>query len=116
MALARRESLVATGFSYLPERRAVQARLLARVLPEVRDIRRFGSAALDLCWVAAGRFDAYYEWGLQPWDSAAGALVAAEAGAARAEVGRTLVVAAPGLLGPLTALLERAGVADGDAG
>jgi myo-inositol-1(or 4)-monophosphatase len=110
------ESLVATGFSYLPERRAVQARLLARVLPEVRDIRRFGSAALDLCWVAAGRFDAYYEWGLQPWDSAAGALVAAEAGAARAEVGRTLVVAAPGLLGPLTALLERAGVADGDAG
>ena len=49
-----------------------QAAVLATVLPEVRDIRRFGSAALDLCWVAGGRFDAYYEWGLQPWDLAAG--------------------------------------------
>ena len=65
-------SLVATGFSYLPERRARQAAVLATVLPAVRDIRRFGSAALDLCWVAAGRFDAFYEWGLAPWDRAAG--------------------------------------------
>lgn len=59
---------------------ALQARLLAGVLPSVRDIRRAGAAALDLCWVAAGRLDAFYEAGLQPWDHAAGALVVREAG------------------------------------
>jgi myo-inositol-1(or 4)-monophosphatase len=75
------EALIATGFSYLPERRAWQARRLAGVLPAVRDIRRFGSAALDLCWVAGGRLDAYYEEGTHIWDYAAGALIATEAGA-----------------------------------
>lgn len=74
-------SLVATGFAYDPERRARQGAVLAAVVPRVRDIRRMGAAALDLCSVAAGRVDAYYEVGLAMWDLAAGALIAAEAGA-----------------------------------
>ncbi len=74
------EALIGTGFAYGAERRALQASLLLRVLPSVRDIRRAGAAALDLCWVAAGRLDAFYEGGLQPWDHAAGALVVREAG------------------------------------
>jgi fructose-1,6-bisphosphatase/inositol monophosphatase family enzyme len=74
------EALVATGFGYDADRRRHQARLLTTVLPEVRDIRRAGSAALDLCWVAAGRLDACYEAGLAPWDLVAGALVVTEAG------------------------------------
>ncbi len=73
-------ALVATGFGYSPERRAAQADLLTRVLPRVRDIRRAGAAALDLCWVAAGRVDAYYERGLNHWDWAAASLVVSEAG------------------------------------
>lgn len=75
------QSLVATGFGYTRERRLAQHELLGRVIGEVRDIRRFGSAAYDLCLVAAGRVDAYFEVGIQPWDWAAGALVATEAGA-----------------------------------
>ena len=74
-------TLVATGFGYRVEQRRAQGAVVARLLPQVRDIRRFGSAALDLCAVAAGRVDAYYELDLNPWDHAAGALVAAEAGA-----------------------------------
>lgn len=74
-------ALVATGFGYSPERRAGQAGVLVSLLPDVRDIRRFGSAALDLCAVADGRVDAYYEKGLNPWDLAAGWLIATEAGA-----------------------------------
>ncbi|HEX4979977.1 MAG TPA: inositol monophosphatase family protein [Acidimicrobiales bacterium] len=88
-------ALVGTGFSYDPERRAVQASILPRLLPEVRDIRRAGAAALDLCWVAAGRLDAYYEWGLAPWDWAAGSLVAAEAGATVRRLPDGTTVAAP---------------------
>lgn len=100
-------ALIATGFSYLPERRAYQARLLPHLLPRVRDIRRFGAAALDLCWVAGGRVNAFYELGLQPWDLAAGVLIAAEAGAEVATLADgTTLVAAPGLLAPLRALLE----------
>ncbi len=75
------EALVATGFGYEAERRRAQAELLTTVLPAVRDIRRAGSAALDLCWVAARRVDACYEAGLAPWDRAAGSLVAVRAGA-----------------------------------
>lgn len=75
------QALVATGFGYDSQRRAVQGGAVARLLPQVRDIRRIGSAALDLCAVAAGRVDAYVEQGLNPWDRAAGALIAAEAGA-----------------------------------
>ena len=74
-------ALVGTGFAYLRDRRAEQAQALLRVLPAVRDIRRSGVASLDLCWVACGRLDGYYEIGLQPWDVAAGAVIAAEAGA-----------------------------------
>jgi myo-inositol-1(or 4)-monophosphatase len=75
------DSLVGTGFGYVATRRRSQARVLAELLPQVRDIRRVGSAALDLCTVAAGGLDLYFERGLQPWDLAAGALVAQEAGA-----------------------------------
>ena len=74
------QTLVATGFGYRAEQRRAQGAVVADLLPQVRDIRRFGSAALDLCAIAAGRVDAYYELGLNPWDHAAGGLVAAEAG------------------------------------
>ena len=74
------QALVATGFGYAPERRAWQAAVLAELLPEVRDIRRIGSAALDLCRVAEGSVDAYYERGLNPWDLAAGWVIVTEAG------------------------------------
>jgi myo-inositol-1(or 4)-monophosphatase len=73
-------ALVATGFGYDARLRARQAAVLSRVLPSVRDIRRTGSAALDLSWCACGRYDAYYERGLKPWDYAAGSLIAARAG------------------------------------
>jgi myo-inositol-1(or 4)-monophosphatase len=74
------QTLVATGFGYQVEQRRAQGAVVAALLPRVRDIRRFGSAALDLCAAAMGRTDAYYELNLNPWDHAAGALVAAEAG------------------------------------
>ena len=73
--------LVATGFGYDPEQRRAQGRVVAELVPQVRDIRRMGAAAVDLCSVAAGRVDAYYEAGLSAWDLAAGMLVATEAGA-----------------------------------
>lgn len=75
------QALVATGFDYVAERRHRQGLVVAELLPRVRDIRRMGAAALDLCSVAAGRVDAYYEAGLSTWDFAAGALIATEAGA-----------------------------------
>jgi myo-inositol-1(or 4)-monophosphatase len=74
------QTLLATGFGYDSARRGHQGALIAQVLPLVRDIRRFGSAALDLCAIAAGRVDAYFERGLNPWDMAAGELIAREAG------------------------------------
>ena len=74
------QCLVATGFGYAAERRVAQAQSLTQILPKVRDIRRPGAAAVDLCWVAAGLVDAYFERGLQPWDSAAAVLVAREVG------------------------------------
>ena len=74
-------ALVGTGFSYDADTRARQAEVLASVLPAVRDLRRSGSAALDLCAVACGRLDGFWERGLAPWDRAAGGLIAAEAGA-----------------------------------
>jgi myo-inositol-1(or 4)-monophosphatase len=74
------QALLSTGFSYSAETRMRQGQVLAGILGRVRDIRRAGSAALDLCWVAAGRLDAYAERGLNPWDHAAGALVVREAG------------------------------------
>ncbi len=110
-------ALVGTGFGYRSERRAWQGRVAAHVLPRVRDLRRFGSAALDLCWAAGGRYDAYYEWGLNPWDLAAGALIATEAGA-RVEImpGRLIVAAVPDIFAPLCDLLEEAGAFEAQPG
>ncbi len=107
-------ALVATGFGYERERRVAQGQLVARLLPQVRDIRRMGAAALDLCMVAAGRVDAHFEHGLSPWDWAAGALIAAEAGAivrvpdadSRSADGQVAVAMAPGVADALTALFE----------
>jgi myo-inositol-1(or 4)-monophosphatase len=73
-------ALVGTGFSYRPEQRERQARRLAELIGQVRDVRRYGAAAADLCYVAAGRLDVYFEEHLQPWDLAAGELIAREAG------------------------------------
>ncbi len=87
-------ALVGTGFGYDPARRAVQGRIFAVLVPHVRDVRRGGSACLDLCAVACGQLDAYYESGLQPWDMAAGRLIVEEAG------GRTGFVPMPGGLPP----------------
>ena len=75
------EAIIGTGFSYSSRKRAQQAEVLRTVLPAVGDIRRPGSAAISLCWVACGRLDAFFETGLKPWDFAAGALIALEAGA-----------------------------------
>ena len=105
------EALVGTGFGYDARRRAAQARVLPDLLPRARDIRRLGSGALDLCGVAAGRLDAYYEQGLAPWDLCAGGLIAREAGALvtglrGAAAGPALVLAAgPGVHGELHDLL-----------
>lgn len=94
------QTLVATGFGYDPARRVHQARVLTGLLGEVRDIRRFGAAALDLCYVADGRVDAFYEKGLAPWDLAAGGLIAREAGLQvtglqGADAGAAMTLAAP---------------------
>ena len=108
-------ALMGTGFGYSQRRRAAQARLLASILPSVRDVRRIGSAALDLCMVAAGRLDAYYEHGTKIWDYAAAALIAAEAGAhvvlPDPENGDAAIVvaAAPGIAQAFIALLHSAG-------
>jgi myo-inositol-1(or 4)-monophosphatase len=105
------QTLVATGFGYRVEQRRAQGAVVAQLLPRVRDIRRYGSAALDLCSVAAGRVDAYYELDLNPWDHAAGALVAAEAGLVVTGLGGhpfaepMAVVAAPTIAGPFLELL-----------
>jgi myo-inositol-1(or 4)-monophosphatase len=74
------QALFATGFGYEAEIRAIQGAAIARILPYVRDIRRLGSAALDLAWTAAGRYDVFYERGLKAWDLAAGALLCRQAG------------------------------------
>jgi myo-inositol-1(or 4)-monophosphatase len=109
------QALVATGFNYDVATRTAQAQQVARLLPRVRDIRRMGAASLDLCGVATGRLDAFVEQGLQPWDLAAGGLVAREAGArlgglGDAEPGEGLVVATnPGLWDRLQDLLRDAG-------
>jgi len=107
-------ALVATGFAYLAEARAEQARILDGVLPHVRDIRRFGSAQLDLAWTAGGRLDGYFESVDKPWDWKAGALLVQEAGGrvtqlAQARPGQPHIVAsAPRIHEPLVTLLRRA--------
>lgn len=104
-------SLIATGFGYDAERRALQASVLERVLPRVRDVRRAGAAALDLSWLAAGRLDGYYERGLNPWDWSAATVIVVEAGGQVAELEgepHGLAAAGPGLLPDLLALLDAA--------
>jgi myo-inositol-1(or 4)-monophosphatase len=109
------QALVGTGFGYTVEERTREAAVVARLLPDVRDIRRIGSAAIDLCLVADGRLDAYYESGLNPWDMAAGSLVVAEAGGVvqgldGGPASGAMTVAGPGaLVDELAAALRRAG-------
>lgn len=105
-------ALLGTGFAYAPTRRAAQGVLLSQVMPSVRDVRRIGSAALDLCMVAAGRLDLYYEHRLNVWDWAAGALVAQEAGARMwfpTEPAQLLLAAAPGVADDFHAVLDGLG-------
>ncbi len=111
------QALVGTGFGYRADARAEQAAVVAGLLPRVRDLRRIGAASLDLCAVASGRMDAYYEWGLWPWDLAAGSLVLTEAGGVLRRLARppgpdhplagrdTLVAGPPGLVDGLHAVL-----------
>jgi len=107
-------ALVATGFAYVKDDRQEQARILTRVLGEVRDLRRYGSAALDLSWIGAGRFDAYFESVDKPWDWMAGALIVREAGGRVTELAQArsghphIVASAPGVHDALIALLKRA--------
>jgi myo-inositol-1(or 4)-monophosphatase len=106
------QSLFATGFGYEAEVRAIQGAAIARVLPQVRDIRRCGSAALDLAWTAAGRYDIYYERGLKAWDLAAGELLCRQAGLqvvhldAAPPLPSGVLVAPPSLVEPVLALLD----------
>jgi myo-inositol-1(or 4)-monophosphatase len=105
-------AMIATGLSYDAGVRAAQARVLAELIPRVRDVRRFGSAALDLCWTAAGRFDGYYERSVKTWDVAAGELICRRAGLEVRELERTpelpwgVLAARPGLAGELHALVR----------
>ena len=110
-------ALIATGFAYQAERRRRQAAVIAALLPQVRDIRRPGAASLDLCAVAAGWCDGYVEHGLHRWDWAAGALLAAEAGAVVRLPGEdpdlgqdATLVAAPSIAEELRATLVAAGI------
>ena len=104
-------ALIATGFGYDAEVRRAQAAAIADLLPDVRDVRRFGAAALDLVWTAAGRYDAYYERGVQPWDVAAGALICERAGLvverlpAAPPQGEGILVATPPLIDELRSRL-----------
>lgn len=97
-------ALVATGFSYSPDRRRIQGLVLTDLLPQIGDIRRFGSAAVDLCWLAIGRVDAFFEEGLNYWDYAAGSLIAIEAGATVKHINDFL---GEGLLVAVTPEIER---------
>jgi myo-inositol-1(or 4)-monophosphatase len=109
------QALIGTGFNYVESRRIAQAEVVRRLIPQVRDIRRGGSAAIDLCDVACGRLDGYYERGLNPWDLAAGELIAREAGAlvgarpGQPPSGELTVAAAPAVFGVLQPLLDGLG-------
>jgi myo-inositol-1(or 4)-monophosphatase len=108
-------AMVATGLAYDARVRAAQAQVLARLIPQVRDIRRLGSAALDLAWTAAGRFDVYFERTVKPWDIAAGTLICEGAGLEvvelreRHDLPRGILVAPPALCEPLLELVDAGG-------
>ncbi len=110
------QALVGTGFAYDSAMRAVQGALATKLLPHIRDLRRFGTASLDLCFVAAGRLNAFYERTLSPWDHAAGAIIAREAGATVKGLGdaapsRDFILAAePSVAVALESLLAESGV------
>lgn len=111
------QALVATGFAYDPARRSRQAGLVARIIDQIRDVRRAGAAAYDLCSIAANRVDGYYEHGLGPWDLAGGRLIVTEAGGAveglltsHPDPAAGILAAHPDLLGPLRDLLVANGV------
>ncbi len=110
------EALIATGFAYASEMRGVQGAIVTGLLPRVRDIRRQGTASLDLCFVAAGRLDAYFERTLSPWDHAAGAIIAREAGAVVKGLGNAapsrdfILAAEPALAATLEGELTALGV------
>jgi len=105
------QALVSTGFSYAPEQRTVQATRVAKMIHKIRDIRRFGAASIDLCYVACGRFDAYFEENLHSWDVVAGQLIATEAGCTTgnycggAMTPAQTLVSAPAIFGQLGALI-----------
>jgi myo-inositol-1(or 4)-monophosphatase len=105
-------AMISTGFGYDARVRRSQAEVVARLLPQVRDIRRLGSAALDLAWLAAGRYDAYYEHGLNAWDWAAGALLCTAVGLETRHLeplpatGAGLLVARPELIDELAAIVS----------
>lgn len=107
------DALIGTGFAYDPEIRAVQAAVVKRLLPVVRDVRRLGSAALDMCYLACGRYDGFYEADMYPWDRAAGELIAREAGATVTDLappkgnGLGIVAANPALHDKLRPLVVR---------
>jgi myo-inositol-1(or 4)-monophosphatase len=107
-------ALVGTGFGYLADRRTAQATMLARIIGDVRDIRRFGAASVDLCHTACGRLDVYYEEHLQPWDIAAGSLIALEAGCRLGDFSggplrpEEALVAPPQLFDAMVALIDTA--------
>jgi myo-inositol-1(or 4)-monophosphatase len=107
-------ALIATGFGYVAAQRVTQGRIIAKILGEVRDVRRFGSAALDLSWVAVGRFDGYFESVEKPWDWMAGALLVREAGGRVTELKPLdpafprIIASGPGVHDDLVSLLARA--------
>lgn len=106
------KAVIGTGFGYLASRRSGQVRILQQVLPQIADIRRLGSCAIDLCLVAEGVLDGYFERGVNPWDHAAGGLIAREAGAIASglrgavESSEMMVVANPVIHAGLLAILE----------
>lgn len=109
------QAMVATGFGYAQQRRRNQADVLRSLITSVRDIRRTGCAVADFAWLAQGRTDAYYERGLNPWDVAAGLVIAREAGALISDLGGqsgpgTFLVSVPGIFQRLEELLIDAGI------